>query len=74
MWLPDFCTLDDHYQHDYGEIPSAYHHLYSFLFGSIALAVMTPHGSDISRVMDLSFILAAAGYGLIPTVALTIFI
>lgn len=41
---------------------------YSFLFGSIALAVMTPPWEDISRVMDLSFILAAAGYGLIPTV------
>ena len=41
---------------------------YSFLFGSIALAVVVRPWETLSGVADVRFVLAAIGYGLIPTV------
>lgn len=40
---------------------------YSFLFGSAALAVIRPPWGDIMESVSPSFVLAALGYGLIPT-------
>ncbi|HKM28647.1 MAG TPA: DMT family transporter [Anaerovoracaceae bacterium] len=46
---------------------------YSFLFGAIVLAIFTKPWLDIGEAMELKFVLAAIGYGLIPTVGSYLF-
>lgn len=41
---------------------------YSFLFGASALALIVQPGANIMECMSLNFVLAAIGYGLVPTV------
>lgn len=41
---------------------------YQFLFGAITMAVITQPFEGISQMISVKFILAAVGYGLIPTV------
>lgn len=41
---------------------------YSFVFGALTLAVITPPWENLGNIISLPFLLAAAGYGLIPTV------